>query len=208
LDNVAFQLLIIHKIFTTKPENKMYWYDKILNENLIETQNPVNNEFFRWKEDLLNRGNYILQNDNKTFGSLALLNKKGTSAAGKINGDKFFIKKKGVFTEQFEITEENTSRKLTAELKSFNGEEEILTFNNKKIYWRQLNKLDDDWLFFDEENNPMIHFKPVSSFHLSGYYAVILDDLIDKDILPFLLLLGLYNAITYSDKMSLDILLL
>jgi exoribonuclease R len=189
-------------------ENTMYWYDKILNENSIEKQNLVNYNFLKWKEDSSNRGNYFLTSDDGKIGSLTMLNKKGTSAVGIINGNKFFIKKKGFLTEQFEVSEESTNRKLTASLENVSGEEEILTFDKKKIYWKQLKKMEDDWMFLNENKDTLVYFKPVSSFHLSGYSVDIMDSKKDKDILPFLLLLGLYNVITVADKMSVDTLLL
>ena len=133
----------------------MYWYESILSDQL-KKQNTIKYSFLKWKEDKQQKGRYVLINGNETIGSLTFFNRSGSRALGKVSGHNFLVRKKGFITKQVIIAKEDTMEKFQVSFKSLSNEGEIETYNKRKIYWKQLDKLDNQWVFLDEGRNVLL----------------------------------------------------
>ena len=178
----------------------MFWYEKIL----INKQADENMSFkfedtadLKWIASQTSHNSYQLIEDNRTIGSLVFHKKSKRIAAGKIDGREFKIKKHWLFSNSIFI-EPNDLRMHTMLITDFN-KGGMIELDGEKIFWKCYSRLQNEWMFANENNKKIIAFKPVTSFYKTGYFAQIKSKGFDKHSITILLLLGIFNLIIMDE---------
>ena len=178
----------------------MFWYDKILKNKQANKSMSFKFEDtadLKWIASQTSHNSYQLIEDNRTIGSLVFHKKSKRIAAGKIDGREFKIKKHWLFSNSIFI-EPNDLRMHTMLITDFN-KGGMIELDGEKIFWKCYSKLENEWMFTNEDNKKLIVFKPVTSFYKTGYLAQIKSKDLNEYSISTLLLLGIFNLIIIDE---------
>jgi hypothetical protein len=191
----------------------MEWLEKRLEEKPA-IKNNFNNIFdlnesaqFKWVEDISPKGVFKLFDlqENKIKGSIKIRNGFKKSALCNIFNKNYSMKKKGLFDPRVIINEDNNNDPVsTFYYYNWKGDGELLFADGVKYFWEPYNRLNNEWMFYDQHENELIHFKPMTSFYKSGYFIKIKDENLNQKTVLIFIMFGIFNLITSAEEVSDD----